>query len=78
MNPGVKVAIVDDMLSSHELEIYPTTSLDADSIEFEFQAHRNVCAVLRQSNLALKNKLVKGYLQNNGKEKGAQKRHCFY
>ena len=60
MNPGKKVAVVDDMLSSHELEIYPTTSLDEDSIEFEFQADRNVCAVLRQSNFALKNKLVKG------------------
>ena len=25
-NPGVEVAVVDDVLSSHEQEIYPTTS----------------------------------------------------
>ena len=36
-NPGVKVPVVDDVLSSHEHEIYPTTSLDENSIEFEFQ-----------------------------------------
>ena len=36
-NPGVKVPVVDDMLSSHEQEIYPTTSLDENSIEFDFQ-----------------------------------------
>ena len=46
-NPGVKVPVVDDMLSSHEQEIYPTTSLDENSIEFEFQNDRNVYVVLR-------------------------------
>ena len=60
VNPGVKVAVVDDMLSSHELAIYPTTSLDEDSIKFEFQIDRNVCVDLRQTYLALKIKLVKG------------------
>ena len=33
-NPGVKVPVVDDVLSSHEQEIYPTTSLDENSILF--------------------------------------------
>ena len=33
-NPGVKVPVVNDVLSSHEQEIYPTTSLDENSIEF--------------------------------------------
>ena len=36
-----KVTIVDDVLSSHEQEIYPTTSLDENCIEFEFQTDQN-------------------------------------
>ena len=59
-NPGVKVPVLDDVLSSHEQEIYPTTSLDENSIEFEFQTDRNVYVDLRQTYLALKIKLVKG------------------
>ena len=59
-NPGVKVPVVDDVLSSHEQEIYPTTSLDENSIEFEFQTDRNIYVDLRQTNHALKLKLVKG------------------
>ena len=59
-NPGVKVPVVDDVLSSHEQKIYPTTSLDENSIEFEFQTDRNVYVDLRQTYLALKIKLVKG------------------
>ena len=52
--------VVDDVLSSHEQEIYPTTSLDGNSIEFEFQTDRNVYVGLRPTYLALKVKLVKG------------------
>ena len=59
-NPGVKIPVVDVVLSSHEQEIYPTTSLDENSIEFEFQTDRNVYVDLRQIYLALKIKLVKG------------------
>ena len=59
-NPGVKVPVVDDVLSSHDHKIYPTTSLDENSIEFEFQTDRNVYVDLRQTYLALKIKLVKG------------------
>ena len=59
-NLGVKVPVVDEVLSSHEQEIYPTTSLDENSIEFEFQTDRNVYVDLRQTYLALKIKLVKG------------------
>ena len=39
-NLGGKVPVVDDVLSSHEQEIYPTTSLDEHCIEFEFQTDR--------------------------------------
>ena len=59
-NPGVKVSVVDDVLSSHEHEVYPTTSLDENSIEFEFRTDRNVYVNLWQTYLALKIKLVKG------------------
>ena len=59
-NAGVKVPVVDDVLSSHVQEIYPTTSLDENSIEFEFQTDRNVYVDLRQTYFALKFKLVKG------------------
>ena len=47
-NLGGKVPIVDDVLSSHEQEIYPTTSLDENCIEFEFQTDRNYYVDLRQ------------------------------
>ena len=74
-NPGVKVPVVDDVLSSHEQEIYPATSLDENSIEFEFQTDRNLYVYLRQTYLALKIKLVKrrefdGY--KTTEKKGAQ------
>ena len=59
-NPGVKVPVVYDVLSSHEHEICPTTSLDENSIEFEFQTDRNVYVDLRQTYLALEIKLVRG------------------
>ena len=40
-NLGGKVPIVDDVLSSHEQEIYPSASLDENCIEFDFQTDRN-------------------------------------
>ena len=46
-NPGVKVPVLDDVLSTHEQETYPTTSLDKNSIEFVFQTDRNVYVDLR-------------------------------
>ena len=59
-NPGEKVPVVDDVLSSHEKEIYPTTSLDENSFEIEFQTDHNLYTDLRQTYIALKIKLVKG------------------
>ena len=59
-NPRGKVPIVDDVLSPHEQEIYPTTLLDENCIEFEFQTDQNYYVDLRQSFLALKLKFVKG------------------
>ena len=70
-NVGGKLPIVDDVLSSHEQEIYPTISLDENCIEFEFQTDRNYYVDLRQSFLALKLKFVKGcgYVTYESKEK---------
>ena len=60
MNPDDKVPVVDNMLSSHKHENYPTTSFDGKNIEFEIQIDRNIYVDLRQTYLALKIKLVKG------------------
>ena len=59
-NLGGKVPIVDDVQSSHEQEVCPTTSLDENCLEFKFQTDRNYYVDLRQSFLALKLKFVKG------------------
>ena len=69
-NPGRKVPVVEDVLSSHEQEIYPTTSLDENCIEFKFQTEWNYYVDLRQMYLALKLKLVRGrgYETYNTKE----------
>ena len=74
-NLGVKVPVVDDFLSSREQEIYPTTSLDENSIGFEFQTDRNVYVDLRQTCLALKIKLVKGRSLDTYKTAEKKKEH---
>ena len=74
-NLGGKVPIVVDVLSSHEQEIYPTTSLDENCIEFEFQTDRNYYVDLRQSFLALKLKFVKGRGYDTYESKEKKKEH---
>ena len=59
-NLGGKIPVFDDVLSSHEQGIYPTTSLDENCTEFEFQMDRICYNDLRQMYLALKLKLVRG------------------
>ena len=58
-NLGGKVPVVYDVLSSHKQEIYRTTSLDKNCIEFEFQ-RIGTSVDLRQTYLVLKLKFVKG------------------
>ena len=74
-NLGGKVPIVDDILSSHEQEICPTTSLDENCIQFEFQTDRNYYVDLRQSFLALKLKFVKGRGYDTYESKEKKKEH---
>ena len=59
-NLGGKVPIVDHVLFLHQQEIHPTTSLDENGVEFQFQTDWNYYVDLRQSFLALKLKFVKG------------------
>ena len=78
-NLGGKIPVVDDVFSSHEQEIYPTTSLDENCLEFELQTDRNYYVDLRQMYLALKLKLVRGrgYEAYNTKEvKKEHKEHA--
>ena len=74
-NLGGKVPVVDDVLSSHEQEIYPTTSLDENCIEFEFQTDRNYYVDLRQTYLALKLKIVRGRGYETYNTKEVKKEH---
>ena len=74
-NLGGKDPTVDDVLSSHEQEIYPTTSLDENCTEFEIQTDRNFYVDLRQSFLALKLKFVKGRGYDTYESKEKKKEH---
>ena len=70
VNLGGKVTVVDDVLSFHEQEISPNTSLNENCILFEFQTDRNYYVDFRQTCLALKPNLVRGrgYETYNSKE----------
>ena len=67
----MKVPVVDSVLSSHEQEIYPTTSQNENHIEF----HRNYYVDLRQTYLALKLKLVRGRGYETYNTKEVKKEH---
>ena len=56
-NLGGRILAIDDVLSSHAQEYYPTTSLDENCINF--QTDRKFYVDLRQRYLALKQKFVK-------------------
>ena len=56
-----KVTVVDDVLSSHKQEKYPTTSVKLNCIELEFRTDRNYYVDLRQTYLAVKLKFVESH-----------------
>ena len=62
-------------MSSHKQEIFPTTSLDENCREFEFQTDRNFYVDLRQTYLALKLKLVRGRGYETYNTKDGKKEH---
>ena len=55
-----KVPVFDDVLLSHEHEVFSTTSLDKTCLEYEFQTDCNYYVDSRQTLLALKLKIVRG------------------
>ena len=69
-NLGGNVPVVDNVLSFPEHEMYPTTSLDENCIDFEFETDLNYYIDMRQIHLALKLRLVKdrGYETYNTDE----------
>ena len=74
-NLGENIAVVSDVLASHEQEIYPTTSFNENCIEFEFHTDRTYYVDLRQTYLALKLKLVRGRGYETYKTKDVKKEH---
>ena len=74
-NIGGKVSIVDNVLSSHAQENYPTTSLDENCIKFECQADWNDYVDLRRPFLALELKFVKGRGYDTYESKEKKKEH---
>ena len=74
-NLGGKDPIVDDVLSSHEQEIYPTTSLDENCIEFEFQTDRNHYVDLIEPFFPTKLKFGKGRAYDRNESKVKKKEH---
>ena len=74
-NLGVKVPIVDNVLSSHAQVTYPTASVDQNCIEFEFQRDRNYYVDLRQPFLALKLKFLKRRAHDTYESREKKKEH---
>ena len=66
-SPGGKVPVVDNVLSSHEQEIHPTTSLDENSIALKFQTDLNIYVDLRQTYLDLNYKPGEGRVSDTFK-----------
>ena len=69
-NFGGEVSVNDDVLLSHEREVYPTALFDENCVQFDCQTDLNYYADSRQSYLALKLLKVGGYETYNSKEVG--------
>ena len=70
-----KVPVVDDVLSSHEQKMYPTSSLSEKCIDFEFRTDGINYVNLKQKYLVLQLKLIKGYGYATYKTKDFKKEH---
>ena len=57
-----KVPVLETVISSCTQEVFPSTSLDESSIEFEFETDRNLYLDMRDTHLSLKLQLFKGRL----------------
>ena len=57
-----KILVLEPIESSHVQEVYPRTSLDESSIEFEFETDRSIYLDMRDIHLQIKIGLQKGRL----------------
>ena len=57
-----KVPVLETIMSSYTQEVFPSTSLDESSIEFEFETDCNLYLDMRDTHLSLKLQLFKGRL----------------
>ena len=58
-----KVPVLETIFSSYIQEVFPSTSPDESSIEFEFEMDRNLYLDMRATHLSLKLQLFKGRAQ---------------
>ena len=59
-NLAGKIPVIDDVLPSQEQETQPNTSLDENSLDFEFQTDGNYYIDSRQTYMVLELNSVKG------------------
>ena len=57
-----KIPVLESIESSHIQEVYPSTSLDESSIDFEFETDRSIYLDMRDIHLQIKVGLQKGRL----------------
>ena len=67
-----KVPVLETILSSYIQEVFPNTSLDESSIEFEFKTECNLYLDMRDTQLSLKLQLFKGRLFDAFKDEKAE------
>ena len=57
-----KVPVLETIMSSYTQGVFPSTSLDESSIEFEIETDRNIYLDMRDTHLGFKLHLFKGRL----------------
>ena len=67
-----KVTVLETIMSSYTQEVFPSTSLDESSLEFEFETDRNVYYDMRDTLLSLKLQLFKERLFDAFKKEQAE------
>ena len=67
-----KVPAWETIISSYAQEVFPSTSRDGSSIEFEFETDRNLYLDLRDTHISLKLQLSKGRLFEAFKKEKAE------
>ena len=67
-----KVPVLETIMSSYTQKVFPSTSLDESSIEFEVETDRNLYLDMRDTHLSLKLQLFKGRLFDAFKKEKAE------